>query len=559
MSIDKVSDQRASPAVLAPTAMTRRASAPPWGDHTRHEPRGSRFPTWSALRHLLLFRLLVVVALVAVFSPVAKKALVPGADSHLAWQVLVVYAILVLASGIGPYIRWPTRDKQVQLAVFVDIAAFTVLMHAAGGVGSGLGVLIAMAVAVGALMMEGRLSLFFASFGALAVIAEQTFVLLQGESPASNYAQAGLLGLMFFAVALLSHVLYRRVQAAEELAARRKVDIDDLSKLNEFIIQNIDTGVLVVDGDRLLRLINQAARDLLDAPQARPGTPLGDISPALAQWLTDHVRPTAPQGGIVQIGEHEIKPSRQLLGDFRAAGVLLYLRDNQEMLKEAQQIKLASLGTLTASIAHNIRNPLSSIAHAGQLLAEADGLSADDLHLLDIVRRNSGRIDEIVRSVLQLSRRHQADPQLTELVSWLEELSDELQESHGMGAENYLLDLEPAPISVEVDPRQLHQVLANLCDNALLHGGTPDRPARITVRAGRGHGNDKAWIEVRDDGPGIDDETAREMFAPFYTTKASGTGLGLYIARELCETNGIRLHYERIQPHGSCFRMVFSG
>lgn len=558
MPIENVSHRAATP-TIALTATTARAPSHPSGERVRTRPSGSRFPTWGALRLLLLFRLLVVVALVVVFSPSAEDPLIARADSHLAWNVLVVYSILVLASGINLYARWPSRDKQVQLAVIVDLTAFTLLMHAAGGVGSGLGVLIAMAVAVGALMMEGRLSLLFASLGALAVIAEQAFVLLQGESPSSSFTQAGLLGMVFFAVALLSHVLYRRVRTVEELAARRKVDIDDLSKLNAFIIENIGTGVMVVDGDRLIRLMNQAARDLLDAPDAQPATPLGDISPALAQWLADHVRPAAPQGEVLRIGEREIKPSHQLLGDYRASGVLLYLRDNQEVVKEAQQIKLASLGTLTASIAHNIRNPLSAIAHAGQLLTESDGLSADDLHLLDIVRRNSARIEEIVSSVLQLSRRNQANPQLTDLADWLEELADELRESHGAQDDRLVLELEPPPIFAEVDPRHLHQVLANLCENARLHGGSPDRPARVMLRAGRGQGNDKAWIEVRDDGPGIDDETAREMFSPFYTTKASGTGLGLYIARELCETNGIRIHYERIQPHGSCFRLVFSG
>jgi two-component system sensor histidine kinase PilS (NtrC family) len=559
MSIVGASGRANSTAVQALPVPTGRTPSRRSGERARTEPRGSRFPTWGALRLLLLFRLVVVVVLVLVFSPAAGDPLVPRADSQLAWKTLVVYAILVLASGINLYSRWPSRDRQVQLAVFVDLAVFTLLMHAAGGVASGLGALIAMAVAVGALMMEGRLSLLFASLGTLAVIAEQTLLLLQGQSPASTYTQAGLLGVVFFAVALLSHVLYRRVRSVEELAARRKVDIDDLSKLNEFIIQTMATGVLVVDGDRLVRLMNQAARDLFDAPEAQPGTPLADISPTLAQWLADHVRFAAPPGEVLRIGEREVKPSLQFLGDFRASGVLLYLRDNQELAKEAQQIKLASLGTLTASIAHNIRNPLSAIAHAGQLLTETDGLSADDRHLLEIVRRNSGRIDEIVDSVLQLSRRNQADPRPTDLVAWLEELSGELRETHGLHDDRLRLELEPPPIAVEVDPRHLHQVLANLCENALLHAGSPDRPARVLVRAGLGQGSDKAWIEVRDDGPGIDDETAREMFAPFYTTKASGTGLGLYIARELCETNGIRLHYERIQPNGSCFRLIFSG
>ena len=523
--------------------------------------RGSsrnRYPSWSALRWLFLFRLLMVVGLVLAFSPSAQDPLISQADAPMAWRVLVVYAVLVLLSGLNLYARWPKRENQVYLAVFVDIIAFTLLMHAAGGVSSGLGVLLAVAVAAGALLMEGRLSLLFAAFAALAVITEQVYVELQAGAPAREFTQAGLLGIMFFAVSLLAHVLYRRVRDAELLAARRKVDIDDLSKLNEYIIQNMSTGVMVIDGDRRMRLMNQAARDLIDAQDAQPGTQLRKISAPVAEWLEAHVRPTAPEGGMVLVGERELRPSRQLLGDYRAAGVLLYLRDNQEVAREAQQIKLASLGTLTASIAHNIRNPLSAITHAAQLLAETKELGPDDRHLLDIIRRNSGRIDEIVRSVLQLSRRNQVDPRLIELVAWLEEFCDEFRESHGLREEHFLLEFEPPPISVEVDPRHLHQILANLCENAVLHAGSPDRPAHIHVRVGRDDGRARARVEVCDDGPGIDEATAREMFAPFYTTRTTGTGLGLYIARELSETNGIHLSYERVKPTGSCFRLAFA-
>jgi len=524
----------------------------------RERARRGRFPTWESLRWLFLFRLLMVVGLVLVFSPAVSDPLIVGVDAALAWRVLVVYAILVLASGINLYAQWPSRENQVYLAVFVDLIAFTLVMHAGGGVGSGLGALLAVAVAAGALLMEGRLSLLFASFASLAVITEQTYVVLAGQGQTSAFTQAGLLGMMFFAVALLAHVLYRRVRLAEELAARRKVDIDDLSKLNEFIIQDMAIGVVVVDGERRVKLMNQAARDMVNVPGAVPGVPLKEVCADLEGWLLDHIRPTAPQVGVIRIGNRELKPARQLLGDFRAAGVMLYLRDNQELIKEAQQIKLASLGTLTASIAHNIRNPLSAISHAGQLLGEAKGLSPDDRHLLDIIRRNCGRIDEIVRSVLQLSRRNQLDPQLTELVAWLEEFCDEFRESHGLPPDHFMLEFEPPPISVEVDPRHLHQIIANLCENAVIHAGRPEHPPRILVRVGRAEGQDRARIEVTDDGPGIDQDSAGEIFNPFFTTKSSGTGLGLYIARELAETNGIRLEYRRERPRGSCFRLVFT-
>ncbi len=525
-----------------------------------HAERGGRvrFPTWESLRWLFLFRLLMVVGLVLFFSPMLAPPAGVGAAASLAWPVLVVYTLAVLGSGLNLWSRWPSRENQVALAIFVDLIAFTLVMHAGGGVDSGLGVLLALAVAAGAMLMEGRLSLVFASFASLGVITEQIYSYMQGTASVPGFTQAGLLGVMFFVLALLAHVLSRRVRQAEELAARRKVDIDDLSKLNEFIIQDMAMGVVVVDGERRLRLMNQAAREMVGVADTAPDATLKQVCVELDNWLAEHVRPTAPQGGVIRVGNRELRPNRQLLGDFRAAGVMLYLRDNQELVKEAQQIKLASLGTLTASIAHNIRNPLSAISHAGQLLGEAKGLAPDDRHLLDIIRRNCGRIDEIVRSVLQLSRRNQIDTQPLELVAWLEEFCDEFRESHGLPAEHLLLDFEPPPISVEVDPRHLHQIVANLCENALVHAGRPDHPPRIQVRVRRGEGPERASIEVADDGPGIDQESVEEIFNPFFTTKSSGTGLGLYIARELAETNAVRLEYRRERPTGSCFRLVFT-
>lgn len=517
-----------------------------------------RYPTWGALRWLFLFRLLLVIGLILTFSPKVLDPALRPADTALAWNILVVYALVVLLSGLGLSLHWPSRMTQVQSAIFLDILTLTALMHIAGGISSGLGILLAVAVAAGALMMEGRLSLFFASLASLAIMSQQIYSSMSGEDLESSFTQAGFLGLLYFAVALLSHVLYRRVRSAEALAARRKVDIDDLSKLNDFIIHSIGTGILVADGERCLRLANDAALDLLAARRTRPGASLNELSPQLADWLTSQVQLPYPKDGLIRIGEREIHASIKLLGEYRASGVVVYLRDNQEAAREAQQIKLASLGTLTASIAHNIRNPLSSVSHASELLSETPHLNADDRHLLDIIRRNSARIEETVQSVLQLSHSNQVVPSAVDLSTWTESFLTEIREGRDLDASCILLEIDTQPVMVEVDPRHLHQILANLFDNALVHAKREGQETCIHLRVGRTENRDEALLEIRDNGPGIDAATTSEIFNPFFTTKSQGTGLGLYIARELAESNGIRLTHAPVEPCGTCFKLVFA-
>jgi len=508
-----------------------------------------RYPTWGALRWLFLVRLLMVVGLTLAFSPGLPDPMMARADTEFAWNVLLAYAVAVLASGLSLYGQWPGRLNQVYLAVFVDLSAFSLLMHAAGGIASGLGLLLVVAVAAGALTMEGRLSLLFAALASLAVIAQQTHATLSGDPPA--FTQAGLLGMLFFATAIASQLLYRRIRAAEALAERRQIDLDDLANLNNFIIQNIGMGILVADARRRPRLMNQAARELLGIDGKRAQASLATLAPALAHWLELHVPPYSPAEGLVRCGDRELHVSLKRLGGTRADGVILYLRDDREVRAEAQRIKLAALGTLTASIAHNIRNPLSAISHAAQLAAEAPYLKAEDLHLIDIIRRNSARIEETVESVLQVSRRDCIRREPLALADWLGDFCREFREHHGLAPERLRLHDAAPGCLVEADPRHLRQILANLCENALIHAG----PAPcIDIRLGREPPGDPL-IEVMDDGPGIGEDIRAEIFNPFFTTRVNGTGLGLYIARELADSNGIALDYQRREPQGSCFRL----
>jgi len=534
------------------------STATSYGTHADPPTKAERRPTWRALGWFFIYRLCMASGLLLVFGQPPAR-LWSGDPLPLVSAVALLYAILVLLSGLFLYAKWPSKEQQVHIAVFLDVVAFTLLLHGSGGVRSGLGLLLAIAVTAGALLMKGRLSLLFASFATLGVIAVHLYGRYDLDYPPGSLTQAGLLGITFFAVAILAYVLRRHIEATERLAARRQVDIADLSQLNEYIIQHMGTGILVVDQAQRVRLTNAAGLQLLGLPATTKGEQLQNVAPELAHWLAAQpplpgTRPDAR--GVLSQGR-ELNLTYRLLGKDATAGAIIFLRDNRELVREAQQIKLASLGRLTASIAHNIRNPLSSVNHAAQLLAESPALGAEDQRLLDIITRNSARIDDIIESVLQLSRRNRAASEQIELGMWLNEFCADLRETKTLGQERLRLSILDSPLTISADPRHLHQILANLCENAISHSGSDGAPVQIEIRAYRDPIRGNRVTEVIDDGPGIDPETAREIFNPFFSTNPGGTGLGLYIAKELAETNGAELEYIAQEKPGTCFRLTF--
>ncbi len=514
-----------------------------------------KYPRWAVLEWFAFYRLCLAAGLVfAYLSPFANDWLV-NADKSLSVAISFTYLLLVLLSLLLTRLRKLGKTWLVQTSVFIDILTFTLLMHGNGGVESGYSLILAIVVAAGALLLEGRQSLLFAAIATLSVLAEQTYTTLSLSQASGSYTRTGLLGLTYFTVALLAHVLYRRIQETEHLAARRLVDIADLSKLNEFIIQQINTGILVLDERRHIQMLNRAAAQLLGIPSDTKHHPhLRTLSPALWDWIERHLRvgePTSPN--TVEIQNREIEPSFLPIGDCPTCALVVFLRDKQALIQEAQQIKLASLGRLTASIAHNIRNPLSAITHAGQLLLESPVLELEEQQLLQIIVRNTKRIDEIIESVLQLSQRNQPEIQRIALQTWLQEFAEEFLELDNLPRERWKLSIEENLPEVAVDPRHLRQILFNLCDNVVQHGGDT---AQLHLRAALAQDQQSVLLQVRDTGPQIEPAIAKEIFNPFFTTSVTGTGLGLYIALELSEANGIRLSYLPLEPQGNCFQLV---
>ena len=237
--------------------------------------------------------------------------------------------------------------------------------------------------------------------------------------------------------------------------------------------------------------------------------------------------------------------------------MLVFLEDTGTIAAKVQQSKLAALGRLSASIAHEIRNPVGAMSHAAQLLAESGTLAEDDRRLTAIMRSNAARVSGIIDNVLQLSRREPSRPERLQLGEWCEAFREEFCET---------LQLPPSrlevvgdeSIEVSADPGQLHQIVWNLCQNALTHGTDPAGEHPVRIRLGRLAGSGRPFLEVVDRGPGIGAADIERVFEPFFTRAARGTGLGLFLARELAESNAATLLYEANEGGGSRFRIVFA-
>jgi len=284
------------------------------------------------------------------------------------------------------------------------------------------------------------------------------------------------------------------------------------------------------------------------------------ISPELAEQLIDWRRGGLSEPRMFRPGSDsmELLPSMTALGSEARAGTLIFLEDTARMAQQAQQLKLASLGRLTASIAHEIRNPLGAISHAEQLLTETASDNPSEKRLLEIIHTNSGRVNDIIENVLQLSRRDHSMPETIALKAWLEIFVNEFVHSQGCDPADVSLHVEPDDITAHMDATQLHQVLWNLCHNGLRHSlGVPRQP-KLELHCGQSGKSHTPFIDVIDQGPGIPPDVVHNIFEPFFTTESKGSGLGLYIARELCESNQARLNYVAIPTGGACFRLEFA-
>jgi two-component system sensor histidine kinase PilS (NtrC family) len=436
-----------------------------------------------------------------------------------------------------------------------------VLIHASGGISSGLGGVIIVSVGTLALLLPTERAFLLAAVSTLVLLGEQTFAQLQGITTGAQFAPVGILGAVIFIITAVVQLLRTRLVESEALAEQRGIDLRNLVELNDYIIQHLRESIVVVDGENQVRLINESAVKQLGA-EARPGdVDLSAVSPELAAELDRWRRGASGDRTQMAFSSPDgtnIQPHFAPLGSGRDSGVVIFLEDTSLIAERVQQAKLAALGRLSASIAHEIRNPLGAMSHAGQLLAESPSMGHDEHRLTDIIRLNARRVSQIVESVLALSRREAARPESLQLVPWVEDFAREFVQT--LELDEGAVTLRPGRTDLEarMDPTHLHQILWNLCDNAVKYASEAAGAIAVELSCGVLEPSGRPYLEVADRGPGIRPDKVEQIFEPFYTSQPGGTGLGLYISRELAERNGAALRYQPRPGGGSAFRIVFA-
>jgi two-component system sensor histidine kinase PilS (NtrC family) len=511
-------------------------------------PRPESF--WTSLKYFNFYRMAIAVLFFGA-TFVYDGTLNLGSHSlELFRYVSVGYLFLGLVFHVVLRSLRERFNVQLSTHVITDVVAITLLLNASGGVSSGLGVMVLVSLTGAALVAPQRLTYLYAAIAAIVLLLEQTYWVLVHDMPTANFLQPGLLAIGYFASAGVTGWLAQRVAANERLARRRGRELGMQMRINQLVIEALHEGVMVLDGSGRIVQHNPQAKRML-GPDALLGLDIGRALPGLArvwqEWSSGSGSKESASKDVDVRGKG-IRARMLDAGTEEEGFSVLFLEDITRSREQAQQLKLASLGRMTANIAHEIRNPLAAISHAAELVAE-DKLGEDHERLTRIINDNARRLERLVSDVLQLNRRDRVSSERIALRAWLRSFIEEFATNESTPPEFFSLEA-PAEASIAFDRDHLRQVMWNLVRNALRHARSGPGSIRVSLR----NSARQVELSVIDNGPGVPESLQGQLFEPFFTTDSKGTGLGLYLARELCAANRAVLEYVDETP-GAHFRI----
>ena len=513
-------------------------------DSTPHEG-GSSY--WRALFYFNLYRMLLAVFFVTASLTSFSVGSLGSRHPEQFFITSVTYACLSLLFAFFINKGWPKYITQCRIQILVDLVVIIILYHSSTGRGAGLEILLFIVVSAAGILLGGRASLITASLATILLILEHIYVIATNQRSLGGFTTLGFIGGGLFVTAFIIYYLSLRLRKTEIEVAQQSQSIEKLAHINQLIVEHLHSGVIVVDHLSMVILVNKSSQELLGIPQSlQLPIPLGSLLSDINIDLITLNRITNEKESKIDLPSGKKLLARyQPLGNTYKNEYIILFDDYSQIEEEKRNEKFIAMGRLSASIAHEIRNPLGAISHAGQLLAESPSVNKDDARLVDIIENQSRRINQIIKTILELGQRNEQNFEKMAVHSWLEKIIKTFLRDNRLTDDSILLNanvsMDIAAISACGDPDQLQQVILNLLSNSLHYANTSSLPFIIIGIEEKTP--ETTTISISDNGPGIKNDIRDKIFEPFFTTSSTGNGLGLYIARKICLSNDGYLDY----------------
>lgn len=470
---------------------------------------------------------------------------------------LGIYIFLSLVLLVSLYYFKGCVYRQIIVGFAIDMVLLTLILYASTARDLQIVVLYTITTAFCFMMVRLYHAFTITFIAIISLILQQSYYAYIGITGILSLYDTLMLSGGLIAVGFLSWSVSQRLVLAEKLALENAKEIAQLNTINQEVIKSMVNGLLVFGINDRLILINEAASTLLRIP-TDPTTLeteaglfeierlLGIQHKSFVDWYRYTKNSATFYLQLTQLNDLPPKSIR-ISKKYLPNGKLLILEDVSREESHAHQLKLASLGKLSASIAHEIRNPLGVISQASQLLMESENIDTENRELCDMIYQQTKRVNRIIEDVMRVSRQESPIQEPLDLKEWLPDFLAQYYAGKSVGVSYH------APCQILFDPHHLEQIFINLINNALRHTKTLPTMDDVHIKV---HGEKQTvYIDILDNGDGVSQSDIPNLFQPFFTKDVGGTGLGLYLSQSFSRANQAQLIYIDGHKH-PCFRLI---